>query len=160
MQTNKISYRGYRFPREIISHGVWLYRRFALSFRDVEELLAKRGVNVTYETVRQWCGKFGPEYAKKLRRRQGRLGDTWYLDEVFVRRWCMTRSLKRIPPSPAGDLHRTRTLSGIPRPVIVFRILQARLTSIRWPTSDRLLILGPKTVLYRNTAFSTRLRLP
>lgn len=75
MQTNKISYRGYRFPREIISHGVWLYHRFALSFRDVEELLAKRGVTVTYETVRQWCGKFGPEYAKKLRRRQGRLGE-------------------------------------------------------------------------------------
>ncbi len=74
-----------RLPREIISHGVWLYHRFALSFRDVEELLAKRGVTVTYETVRQWCGKFGPEYAQKLRRRQGRLGDIWHLDEVFVK---------------------------------------------------------------------------
>ncbi len=85
MQTKEISYRGYRFPREIISHGVWLYHRFALSFRDVEELLAKRGVIVTYETVRQWCRKFGPEYAQRLRRRQGRLGDVWHLDEVFVK---------------------------------------------------------------------------
>ena len=85
MQTKEISYRGYRFPREIISHGVWLYHRFSLSFRDVEELLAKRGVIVSYETVRQWCRKFGPEYARKLRRRQGRLGDVWHLDEVFVK---------------------------------------------------------------------------
>ena len=65
MQTKEVSYHGYRFPREIISHGVWLYHRFALSFRDVEELLAKRGVIVSYETVRQWCRKFGPEYAQK-----------------------------------------------------------------------------------------------
>ena len=85
MKTNAKSYHGYRFPPEIISHGVWLYHRFALSFRDVEELLAKRGITVTYETVRQWCRKFGPEYARKLKRRQGRLGDIWYLDEVFVK---------------------------------------------------------------------------
>ena len=62
-----------------------LYHRFALSFRDVAELLAKRGITVTYETVRQWCRKFGPEYARKLKHRQGRLGDVWHLDEVFVR---------------------------------------------------------------------------
>ena len=78
------SYHGYRFPPEIISHAVWLYYRFALSFRDVEDLLAQRGVVVSYETIRQWCEKFGPDYAAKLKRRQGRLGDTWYLDEVFV----------------------------------------------------------------------------
>jgi putative transposase len=63
---------------------VWLYYRFSLSFRDVEDLLAQRGIDVTYETIRQWCEKFGPGYAVKLKRRQGRLGDTWYLDEVFV----------------------------------------------------------------------------
>jgi len=85
MKSNRGSYHGYRFPREIISHGVWLYHRFSLSFRDVEELLAKRGVMVTYETIRQWCRKFGPEYARKLYRRQGRLGDVWHLDEVFVK---------------------------------------------------------------------------
>jgi putative transposase len=77
-------YRRHRFPIEIISHAVWLYHRFCLSFRDVEDLLAERGVEVTYETIRRWCGKFGPDYARKLRRRQGRLGDTWHLDELFV----------------------------------------------------------------------------
>jgi putative transposase len=85
MKTNTNVYRCYRFPPEIISHGVWLYHRFALSFRDVEELLAKRGIIVTYETIRQWCRKFGPEYARRLKRRQGRLGDVWHLDEVFVK---------------------------------------------------------------------------
>ena len=84
MPPHKLTYRRHRFPPEIISHAVWLYYRFAVSFRDVEELLAKRGVTVTYETVRQWCGKFGRCYARRLRRRQGRLGDTWHLDEVFV----------------------------------------------------------------------------
>ncbi len=85
MKTNANRYRGYRFPPEIISHGVWLYHRFSLSFRDVEEILAKRGILVTYETIRQWCRKFGPEYARKLKHRQGRLGDVWHLDEVFVK---------------------------------------------------------------------------
>ena len=78
------SYHGYRFPPEIISHAVWLYHRFGLSFRDVEDLLAQRGITVTYETIRQWCRTFGPEYARGLRRRRGRMGDTWYLDELFV----------------------------------------------------------------------------
>jgi len=62
------SYRGYRYPVEIISHAVWLYFRFHLSLRDVEELLAERGVTVTYETIRAWCAKFGPRYAAGLRR--------------------------------------------------------------------------------------------
>jgi putative transposase len=84
MKTNTNGYRGYRFPREIISHGVWLYHRFSLSFREVEELLAKRGIIVSYETIRQWSRKFGPEYARSLKHRQGRLGDVWHLDEVFV----------------------------------------------------------------------------
>ena len=79
------SYRGYRFPPEIISHAVWLYHRFGLSFRDVEDLLAERGVSVTYESIRQWCLTFGLDYARRLRRRRGRMGDTWHLDEVFVK---------------------------------------------------------------------------
>ena len=77
-------YRRHRFPIEIISHAVWLYHRFCLSFRDVEDLLAERGISVTHETIRQWCRKFGHDYARKLRRRQGRLGDVWHLDELFV----------------------------------------------------------------------------
>jgi len=84
MNNSVPSYKGYRFPPEIISYAVWLYYRFSLSFRDVEDLLAQRGVVVSYETIRQWCGKFGPGYAAKLKRRQGRLGDIWHLDEVFV----------------------------------------------------------------------------
>ena len=69
---------------DIISHAVWLYHRFGLSFREVEEYLAKRSITVTYETIRQWCQKFGSDYARKFKKRQGRLGDTWHIDEVFV----------------------------------------------------------------------------
>jgi len=79
------SYRTHRFPPEIISYGVWLWHRFILSFRDVEDLLAERGIIVSYEAIRCWCLKFGPEYARKLRKRQGRLGGIWFVDEVFVK---------------------------------------------------------------------------
>jgi len=74
----------HRFPPAIIAHAVWLYCRFALSYRDVEELLAERGVVVTDESVRQWCRKFGQQYANTLRRRRPQPGDTWHLDEVFI----------------------------------------------------------------------------
>ena len=84
MTSQAPSYHGYRFPPEIISYAVWLYYRFGLSFRDVEDLLAQRRVTVTYETIRQWCLRFGLSYARTLRRRRGRLGDTWHLDELFV----------------------------------------------------------------------------
>ena len=77
------SYHGYRFPAEIIAHDVWLYFRFSLSFRDVEDLLAQRGITVTYETIRKWCRTFGRAYARRLRRRRGQLG-AWHLDELFV----------------------------------------------------------------------------
>jgi putative transposase len=77
-------YSGCHFPPEIISHAVWLYARFTLSLRDVEELLAQRGITVSYETVRRWCLKFGPEYARRLRRQRPNQGDHWYLDEVFM----------------------------------------------------------------------------
>ncbi len=78
------AYKRHRFPPEIIGHAVWLYFRFALSDRDMEELLAERGVIVTYEMARQWCRKFGQVYANGLRRRQPRPGDEWHLDEVFI----------------------------------------------------------------------------
>ena len=78
------SYHGYRFPPEIISHAVWLSHRFGLSFRDAEDLLAQRGITVTYETIRQWCQTFGLDDARRLRRGRGRMGDTWHLDELFV----------------------------------------------------------------------------
>jgi putative transposase len=86
MKTNATApnYKGFRFPPEIISHAVWLYFRFSLSFRDVEELLAQRGIIVTYETVRQWCLKFGQTYANERRHRHPCCGDKWHLDEVVL----------------------------------------------------------------------------
>jgi len=78
-------YHRHRFPAEIISHCVWLYFRFALSFRDVEEMLAMRGVALTYETIREWCFKFGQTYANGLRHKSPRPGDRWHLDEVFLK---------------------------------------------------------------------------
>jgi hypothetical protein len=79
------SYRGYRYPVEIISYAVWLYFRFHLSLCDVEELLAELGVTVTYQTIRAWCAKFGPNYAAELRRRRARPSDKWHLDEVQLK---------------------------------------------------------------------------
>jgi len=84
MLSRRSAYNRHRFPPDVISHAVWLYYRFCLSFRDVEDLLAQRGVTVTYESIRQWCSTFGRDYSRRLRRREGRLGDTWHLDEVFV----------------------------------------------------------------------------
>ncbi len=78
------SYKGHRYPVEIINHCVWLYFRFPLSLREVEELMLARGVAVSYETIRRWCAKFGQAYANQLRRRRPRPGDKWHLDEVFV----------------------------------------------------------------------------
>jgi putative transposase len=85
MKSAPSRYHGHRFPPEIIGYAVWVYHRFCLSFRDVEDLLAERGIIVSYEAIRQWCWKFGPDYARRLKKKQGRLGDTWYLDELFVR---------------------------------------------------------------------------
>lgn len=79
------SYKGHRYPVEVISHCVWLYFRFPLSFREVEELRLQRGVMVSYETVRRWCLKFGQAYADALRRRRPRPGDRWHMDEVFIK---------------------------------------------------------------------------
>jgi len=80
-----LSYRRHRFPPEIIQHAIWLYLRFTLSYRDVEELLAERGLDISYETVRRWVLKFGPAIARRLRQRRPRPSDRWHLDEMVVR---------------------------------------------------------------------------
>ncbi|MFE0654558.1 IS6 family transposase [Streptomyces sp. NPDC059534] len=80
-----VSYRGFRFPPEVISHCVWLYHRFSLSLRDVEELMFERGIEVSHETVHYWTRRFGPAYANALRRYRPRPGDKWHLGEVFVK---------------------------------------------------------------------------
>jgi putative transposase len=85
VDTGAPSYKGFRYPVEIISHCVWLYYRFPLSLREVEEMMLARGVTVSHETIRQWTGKFGQAYANGLRRRRPRPGDTWHLDEVFIK---------------------------------------------------------------------------
>ena len=81
--SDRSPYRGYRFPPEIIAHAVWLYFRFHLSFRDVQDLLAERGIIVSHESIRQWC--FGAAFAAGLRRRRVRAGDRWHLDEMALK---------------------------------------------------------------------------
>jgi len=84
MSNSNDPYARHRFPPQVISPTVWLYHRFTLSFRDIEELLAIRGIQTSYESIRRWCLKFPLEYGNTLRKRQGKLGDIWYLDEVFL----------------------------------------------------------------------------
>src|SRR5271166_2581265 len=81
----KISYAGYRFPPEVIHQAIWLYLRFTLSFRDVEDLLAERGIMVSYETVRRWVNHFGPIIAAELRKRRPKPHSIWHLDEVYLK---------------------------------------------------------------------------
>jgi len=78
-------YKRHRFPSVIIQYAVWLYYRFNLSHRDIEDLLAERGINVTYEAIRLWCNKFGPKYAARLRKKHRGYGDTFFIDEVFIK---------------------------------------------------------------------------
>ena len=85
MTVGALSYKGFRFSVEVISHCIWLYHRLPLSFREVEEMMLERGVVVFHETIRQWCYKFGQTYANELRRRRPRPGDKWHLDEVFIK---------------------------------------------------------------------------
>jgi putative transposase len=80
-----ISYARYQFPPAVVQQAVWLYLRFALSYRDVEDLLAERGLNITYETIRRWVLKFGPAVARRLRRLRCRPSPRWHLDEMVVR---------------------------------------------------------------------------
>jgi putative transposase len=78
-------YKRYRFPSVIIQYAVWLYYRFNLSHRDIEDLLAERGIDVTYEAIRLWCNRFGPKYATRLKRKHCGFGDTFFIDEVFIK---------------------------------------------------------------------------
>jgi putative transposase len=90
VSSSESRYRRHGFPIEVVEQCVWLYFHFALSYRNVEEMMAKRGVPVTYETVREWCQKFGSLYALLLRRKRARIGSKWHLDEVFIKMWRST----------------------------------------------------------------------
>jgi putative transposase len=85
MSPDPATYPGYRFPAEVIRHAVWLYHVFSLSLRDIELILCERGITVTHESIRRWVLKFGTEFAGKLRKRRPKPGDTWHLDEVFLK---------------------------------------------------------------------------
>ena len=85
MTTSPNLYRGFRFPAEVIEHAVWLYHCFSLSLRDVETILAARGVVVSYESIREWSLRFGRLFANTLKRRRPKPGDKWFLDEAFIR---------------------------------------------------------------------------
>ena len=88
-------YKRHRFPSKIIQYAVWLYHRFNLSHHDIEDLLAEKGIVVAHESIRLWCVKFGPKYARKLRHQHQGYGDAFFLDEVFVRIQCKQRYLWR-----------------------------------------------------------------
>tara|TARA_R110002073_G_scaffold265846_1_gene428886 strand:+ start:210 stop:518 length:309 start_codon:yes stop_codon:yes gene_type:complete len=79
------TYKRHRFPSDIISYAVWLYYKCNLSHRDIEDLLAERDISVSYETIRLWCNKFGSKYANRLKRKHPGYGDTFFIDEVFIR---------------------------------------------------------------------------
>jgi len=79
------TYTRHRFPSDVISYAVWLYYKFNLSHRDIEDLLAERGISVSYETIRLWCIKFGSNYAIRLKRKHWGYGDTFFIDEVFIK---------------------------------------------------------------------------
>ena len=83
--TQSRMYKRHRFPPEIIQYAVWLYHRFNLGHRDVKDLMSHRGIEVSYEAIRLWCNKFGPKYAQRLRRKHQGYGDTFFIDEVFVK---------------------------------------------------------------------------
>ena len=101
MQAFDISFKRHRFSPQIVAHAVWLYLRFNLSLREVEEMLLERGIDVSYETVRRWNAKFGPQIARNLRRRQARPDDVWFLDEVVVKcageKFWLWRSISMAP---------------------------------------------------------------
>jgi transposase-like protein len=142
------SYKGHRYPVEIINDCVWLYFRFPLSFREVEELMLVRGVAVSYETIRRWCAKFGQAYANQLRRRRPRPGDRWHLDEVFVgingrlrylnnlaeNSHQRTRQRERAMTRFTSSRHAQRFLSAFSGISAQFRPRRHLLTATQWRT--------------------------
>ena len=112
MKPRKSLYHRHRFPQDIIRHAVWLYYRFCLSYRDVEDLLAEREINVSYETVRRWSIRFGPVYANRLRKRSVPGGDRWFVDEVFIRIDGQQHHVYRAEISHEPTRQRERTMRG------------------------------------------------
>ena len=133
-------YKRHRFPPEIIQHVVWLYHRFDLSSRDIEDLLAERGIAISYESIRLWCIKFGPKYARRLRRRHQGFGDTFYLDEVFVRIQGLQHYLWRAIDQDGEevDVFLQRRRDGVAAKRFFKRILRANGNEPRRIVTDKL----------------------
>ncbi len=118
-------YRRHRFPSEDISHCVWLYFHFSISYRDVEEMMAMRGLTLTYETIRYWCLKFGQAYSNALHRSRPRPGDKWHLDEVFLKINGRVHYLWRALDQESGQEVLRTLLKGlryVPRTIITDKL--------------------------------------
>jgi putative transposase len=140
MKPRHSMYKRHRFPPEIIQHAVWLYFRFNLSTRDVEDLLTERGIAVSYETIRAWCRKFGPKYARRLRRRHPGYGDTFFVDEVFIRIGGVRRYLWRAidQDGEVVDVYLTEKRDAAAAKRFFQRILKASRHEPRRIISDKL----------------------
>ena len=115
MNASPVSYKRHRFPPQIIAHAVWLYFRFPVSLRLVEEMLPERGIAVSYETVRRWGKKFGPDYAHRLPRKLPRASNVWHLDEVLVTIAGRKHWLWRAVDQDGYVLTRSSSLAAMPR---------------------------------------------
>jgi hypothetical protein len=117
-------YKPHRFPGEIVSHAVWLYFRFPLSHRDVEDLLFIRGIIVSYEPIRKWCRKFGQPYANQLRRRRPRPGNKWHLEIVFAQ---LTKTRGLAAGSYRDSVPDFHIAIGDQNPINLWGVVQLRL---------------------------------
>jgi len=159
MSTPTNPYKRHRFPPEIIQYTVWLYHRFNLSHRDIEDLLAERGIEVSYESIRLWCNKFGPQYAARLKRRHQGFGDTFFIDEVFVKicgkllirteRWsmCFCRS--------DGMAQLLRNNHGDPRKIVTDKLRSYGVAHRDLFNLDRNLVSAKHYRLFRQRAFAS-----
>jgi transposase-like protein len=145
----QLSYRRHRFPVEIIQHAIWLYLRFTLSYRDVEELLAERGLDVSYETVRRWVLKFGPLIARRLRRGRPRPSAQWHLDEMVVRiagkRMYLWRAVDHEGEVLDMLVQRRRDMPGVPQSPTRYTLAGGRRFSV--PVRATLAIPGARPFL-------------
>ncbi|MEZ5489139.1 MAG: IS6 family transposase [Gammaproteobacteria bacterium] len=143
MKSSKL-YKRHRFPPEIIQHAVWLYYRFNLSHRDIEDLLAKRGVNVSYEAIRLWCNKFGKLHARRCKRKYQGFGDTFHIDEVFVKIRSVQHYLWRAVDQDGEvvDVFVHQKRDGATAKRFFKRILQKSKSAPRKITTDKLRSYG------------------
>jgi putative transposase len=137
-------YKRHRFPSEIIQHVVWLYHRFNLSSRDIEDLMAERGIGISYESIRLWCIKLGPKYAKRLRRRHQGYGDTFFIDEVFVKLQGKQHYLWRAVDQDGDvvDVFLQRRRDGWAAKRFFKRLLRASGSELRRVVTDKLRSYG------------------